>query len=198
MLVDRGALIHATIAYDWTPLHIAAAYNPEPDIISALVDEGAYVWDVTTDFGRTPLHLAAEFNAVPEVITRLVLEGANENAWDDDGLTPLHLAATYNTEPGVVTALVDGVAVVDQLTPDGFTPLHLASAYNPYSGVITALVNTGSDVNADWKNGGFDWTPLELAVYNPVRSVFDQLLLHGAQCAPRRTPNTQRRTCNAS
>ena len=94
-----------------TPLHYAAGYNSNPDVVKALISAGAKV-NATKD-GLTPLHFAAGNNSNPDVVKALISAGAKVNA-TKDGLTPLHYAAGNNSNPDVVKALVNAGAEVTQ------------------------------------------------------------------------------------
>jgi len=86
-LVGQGADISAQ-AYiqDLTPLHVAALFNPNPDVINALVDAGADL-EAVTENPMTPLLLACSDNQNLEVAERLAELGADTSAYSPDGLT---------------------------------------------------------------------------------------------------------------
>ena len=76
-----------------TPLHEVAANNSNPDVVKALISDGAEV-NATRDNGRTPLHEAADKNSNPDVVKALISAGAKVNAKEDTyGRTPLHVNA---------------------------------------------------------------------------------------------------------
>jgi len=70
----------------WTPLHRAAALNPNPEIIQALVRLGADINARDKD-GLTPLHWAAFVNSNPQVVLVLLDLGADPKARTSDGKT---------------------------------------------------------------------------------------------------------------
>jgi len=76
-----------------TPLHRAAAYTGDADLIRAMIARGAQV-SARDARGRTPLHHGAEAGAPPPVLAALLGAGADPDARDVEGLTPLHRAAT--------------------------------------------------------------------------------------------------------
>lgn len=86
-LVRQGADVSAR-AYveDLTPLHVAALFNPNPDVINALVDAGADL-EAVTENPMTPLLLACSDNQNLEVAERLAESGADTSAFSPDGLT---------------------------------------------------------------------------------------------------------------
>ena len=73
--------------HGWTPLHLAAAYNPNPVVIARLVTAGAdpNVRDIS---GETPLHWAARKNLNSAIIADLVAAGADPNAKSKDNQRP--------------------------------------------------------------------------------------------------------------
>ncbi|MEL7187258.1 MAG: ankyrin repeat domain-containing protein [Pseudomonadota bacterium] len=89
----------------WTPLHSAARYNCDPNVVSALLQAGAAV-NVKDRSGDTPLHWAAAENTNVEIVNRLLEAGANVNARDRYGWQPIHTAADRNPNPGVIEALL--------------------------------------------------------------------------------------------
>ena len=75
-----------------TPLHLAAIWNDNPSVITALIEGGADPGARIRLRRRTPLHLAARFNDNPSVITALIEGGANPGARDDAGKVPFDYA----------------------------------------------------------------------------------------------------------
>ena len=65
---------------------IAAAGNPVPAVVTALLSAGAAP-DVKDKAGMTPLMYAALSNANPDVISALLDAGANPDATDSRGRT---------------------------------------------------------------------------------------------------------------
>ena len=104
-LLDRGADIHAKVDVYFagpgtgvepgsghtgaTVLHIAAGFNPDPEVTKLLLDRGIDV-DAKTATRLTPLHLAAQ-NNVPAVADALLKRGAFAGARDHNGNTPCQL-----------------------------------------------------------------------------------------------------------
>ena len=93
---------------DNTPLMAAAAGNPNPAVIEALITAGADI-SRRNSFGETPLMHAAAYNlnqkAIKAVITALVDAGDDVNAKDNNGKTPLFWAASSANLEAVVTLL---------------------------------------------------------------------------------------------
>ena len=131
-----------------TPLHLAAIWNDNPSVITALIEGGADPGARIRLRRRTPLHLAARFNDNPSVITALIEGGADPGARDDDGETPLHAAAELNNNLSVMAALIEGGADPGARDDDGETPLHAAAMETVNPSVITALIEAGANPGA--------------------------------------------------
>ena len=85
MLISIGANVKAKDEHKDTPLD-TAGYNPNIDMIIALVEAGADV-DARDIKSQTPLHKAAQHNPSVEVAKALVRAGADFNAVDVPQLT---------------------------------------------------------------------------------------------------------------
>ena len=107
--VKAGADVNVRNEDGETPLHWAARWNRNPEVIALMVRHGTDV-NVQDKVGDTPLHWAASSNPNPAVIDVLVRLGADANAQDEDGTTPLHWAANFNKNPAVIDALLDAGA----------------------------------------------------------------------------------------
>ena len=139
------------------PLHYAAAYNPEPKVVEALVKGGADVDAVGGMRLETPLHYAARYNNAA-VVLALVKGGASPNAVNGlispaydrsaniNGNRPLH-RAVCNPDAAVIDALVGAGANVEGRNSSGFLPLHFA-AVCAQVGSIAALKRHGADFGA--------------------------------------------------
>jgi len=89
-------IYYAPLNKDWfgrTPLHTAARYNSDVEVLKYLVSHGADV-NAKEFYGNTPLHVAAEFNSNVEVLKYLVSQGADVQAKNNDGIAPLDFADT--------------------------------------------------------------------------------------------------------
>ena len=143
--------------WDWTPLHLAAESNPDPEVVRVLLEAGADA-SARAYYGQTPLHLAAA-NENPAVVALLLEAGADVNAREWMGRTPLHAAAAGNNNPAVIDLLLEAGADLQAVgshaeeyvriySPlDGVTPLHEAAASNSNPAVVTALVQAGAEVD---------------------------------------------------
>ena len=77
----------SAIASDFsTPLHLAAQSNPDPAVVQALLNAGAFVGEKARD-DLKPLHVAAQSNS-PAVIKLLLDAGAYVDSVTKDGITP--------------------------------------------------------------------------------------------------------------
>lgn len=78
-----------------TPLHNAAQYNPDAEVLKYLISQGANV-NAKSVGDLTPLHFAAQFNSNVEVLKCLLSQKADVNAKMKikGNLTPLDLANT--------------------------------------------------------------------------------------------------------
>ena len=127
-----------------TLLMNAAAYNSDPNVISALIAAGAEV-NASDRVGRTALTLAAELNTNAEVITTLIHAGANPNVIDRTDRTPLLRAAEFNANPKVAVALVQGGADINAVRGfDGGTALMYAARWSKNPEVVVALIMMGA------------------------------------------------------
>jgi len=105
--LESGADATARDEWGFTPLHFAAAFNDDPDVISALVDAGADLIARDKEWGATPLHWAAWSNDNPGIIIALLEAGADPNVRDSRDSTPLHAAADQSRNPEIILTLLD-------------------------------------------------------------------------------------------
>ncbi|WP_051304275.1 ankyrin repeat domain-containing protein [Calidithermus chliarophilus] len=82
----QGADVKAMDKDGATPLHYAARYNGNPEVIALLVRLGAEV-NARAQGGWAPLHTAAAINGNPEVVLALLELGADPKARTLDGST---------------------------------------------------------------------------------------------------------------
>ncbi|MXW65473.1 MAG: hypothetical protein F4Z72_00490 [Gemmatimonadales bacterium] len=141
-----------------TPLHWAARFSDDPDVIAVLVEAGARL-EASTRARRTPLHWAARHNRNPAVVGALLEYGADAYAETQHGRTPLHLAALINENPAVVDALAS-VTDVNVRKHDGGTPLHDAARRiwdgpmgDPNPAIVDVLIKRGADLSVETEGG---------------------------------------------
>lgn len=92
--------VNATDQFGQTPLMYAASNNPDPEVITALVQVGADV-NIRTLAGWTALMYAARDNSNPAVATRLLQLGADPTVINDEGFTAADYAAQNANLRGV-------------------------------------------------------------------------------------------------
>ena len=146
LMTDGETLFHIedTGLEGLTPLMLASAYNPNAEIIEALIRAGALT-DVNDGSGRTPLHLAAAMNDSPSVVACLLRGGASASKKDNEGRTPLWSAAARSNAQAV-ELLLDAGAPVDEPDNAGVTPLQMA-CLSPDAATIRLLIEAGADAN---------------------------------------------------
>ena len=112
-LIADGVDVNESDDWGFSPLHFAAAFNDEPDVISLLLDAGADLNARDKEWKATPLHWAAWSNDNPGIIIALLDGGADLNSRDGRNSTPLHAAAEQSNNPDVILALLDSGADTD-------------------------------------------------------------------------------------
>ena len=155
-----------------TPVHIAAAANPDPEVMALLLGHGA---DLTAldEGGLTPLHWAASLNDL-EIVRLLLDAGAEIHVLDNRRYTPLH-HAVYNPDLGVAGFLLDNGAQLHVAGHRGETPI--ASAMFPGGGeVVKLLLDRGADIRWTTEER---WTLLHKAAFIGADDVIEVLLAHG-------------------
>lgn len=153
-----GYSVHDRTPAEATPLHWAARFSDDPDVIRVLVESGGHL-EASTRARRTPLHWAARHNRNPAVAGALLEYEADVYAETWPGRTPLHLAALFNENPAVVDLLA-GVTDVNVRKHNGGTPLHDAARRihdgpvgNPNPAVVDVLIRHGADLSVETEGG---------------------------------------------
>jgi ankyrin repeat protein len=111
--IEAGAEITLADRRGWTPLHSAARYSRDPEVLAMLLEAGADV-NARDKAGDTPLHWAAAENTGTAVINALLQAGAVVNARDRYGWLPIHTAADRNPNPDIIDALLKAGADPDK------------------------------------------------------------------------------------
>jgi len=107
-----------------TPLMLAAAFNPNPEVITILINAGADIQAQSGD-GFTALMCAAANNKNPEMITILINAGADIQAQSGDGFTAL-MCAVNNQNPEGITTLLKAGADAKAKSKEGKTAFNYA------------------------------------------------------------------------
>ena len=186
-LLAAGAPTNYQCAYGWTALMRAAALNPNPDVVQAMLDFGAEL-QAPHPYEPTPIgcnHPNPEYREAIDLVS--VLSEQYQYTALRGGEAAFLFAAAYNENPAVLQALIDAGADVDALTPyddGGVTALTLAAAFNRNPEVARTLIAAGADPNArveEYPGVGSGPTVLmAAAAYNPNPAVLHALLEAGA------------------
>ena len=91
-----------------TAVMVAAANNPNPKVIEAIIQAGAVV-SRRNNYGETPLMHAARYNmnhkVIKEIITILINAGEDINERDGNGRTPIFSASEFGSPETVLVLL---------------------------------------------------------------------------------------------
>lgn len=172
-----------------TPLHLAAGYSKDPEIIALLVAAGADPAHRRGD-GWTPMHMAARYSASPEMLVALVLSGGDVNAIVDAGprrlrdriafarrgTTPLMIAAQASRPHGILSTLIAAGADLDAMDRNRRTALHYAARDHGNPAITALLIAAEAEVDAADDEG---WTPLHLAATRNQNAMVTETLLRG-------------------
>ncbi|TPX37652.1 hypothetical protein SmJEL517_g00775 [Synchytrium microbalum] len=161
-----------TEATQETPLSIAITQN-EKEIVSLLIENGAFLDYRVGDLWKTPLHLAAAHNK-SQICQALLSYGAWTNATDALGLTPLYYAATAG-HIDIVVKLLSQKATPEIYDENGKGPLHQA-CLNNHDIIASLLLDSGANLNAVNQAGN---TPLHVAATRNAKECAKWLLTRG-------------------
>ena len=170
LLLDKGANVAALDSRGTSPLHWAAAANPNPSVVELLLSRGAEV-DARGNKRSTPLHWAAAGNPNPAISRILIDHGADVDAHFELG-TPLHVAAV-NFNPEVMLLLLKSDGCVGRTNRKLESPLHRA-ARNPVVEISKHLLDYGGSVEARDIMGR---TPLHVALMDNDNADIARLLI---------------------
>ena len=129
-----------------TPLHLAAAFGHDPQLIRTLIRAGANP-NAANAAGDTPLHWAATFSDSPEVLTALIDGGADKDRIALCGWSALSAACENTRDLQIVAALVTSGANVNS-GGVGTSPAERAIVRHPAdaAALITLLKDAGADL----------------------------------------------------
>jgi ankyrin repeat protein len=162
--------------YNQTPLHLAAGYNQNIDILKIFLDKGAEI-NAKDEDDETPLHKAAYSNFNVAISSMLIERGAEINAKDAVGRTPLHHVAHNGSNPAVISILLDYVADMYDIAYDDLTPLFEA-AKNKNITLLKTFLDRGADVLVPGTDGV---NPFHAAVmWNENEKVIEMIIDSGA------------------
>ena len=143
--IRGGSKVNDSDLNGLTPLTVAAQYNGDPGVATALIAGGADP-NLPNGLGRTPLMLAAESNPNAVVISALLKGGADPKARTPDmfKLTALMIAAQSASDPAIVAVLASGGSEIDATDSLGRTALIIAADLNGNPRVLGALLEAGA------------------------------------------------------
>ncbi|MCY4524545.1 MAG: ankyrin repeat domain-containing protein, partial [Halobacteriovoraceae bacterium] len=175
-LKNKALINTASKKSGYTPLHIAAGENQNPEVIRVLLNHNADIKAKSLRNGDTPLHGAALYNPNLAVIEILFNEEI-KNEPNNKGITPFHYA-TINPNPNVMRFFITKEVDIMALNIEKHTPLHYAAAYGTNPLAIDILVNNGAVIDAQSINGS---TPLHTAaISNQNPAIIEALLKNDA------------------
>ena len=184
VLVSGGSEVHGFDHNGETPLHWAARNNPDPAVVTLLLNYGGQV-HAKGQYGETPVLLALH-NPEATVLEMLLDRGADINWTDESGATLLHQAAWGGTAD-VVRLLLDRGLDPNAGTKQNIqTPLFNA-AMSGDPEIVELLLERGADVQA--RDNHFRWTPLHVVmstlsiahIKGTATTIAGMLLNRGAQ-----------------
>ena len=173
---------------DVFPLHLAAGFNPDPRVITLLLENGKGIEKAVAPKGSwfagfwRPLHFAAVLNGEPKVTEVLLEWGADINANSGEGQrTPIWYAARSNPNPAVAGLLLDWGA--NATTREGYyyDLVSIAAIANSNPGMVAMLIDRSGGLPSSFRGGT---TPVHDAVLNPNPEVLEYLLDIGLDVNP--------------
>ena len=170
--IEAGVDVNATDRFNAVPLHHAAGFNSDVEVLQYLVAQGANL-GARNAAGYTPLHAAAHNNRNVAVLQYLIEQRVEVNAKDNDGNTPLHIAVQFNPNIEVSRHLASRRASINATNNVGNMPLHVAAQFRGAE-ILQILISRGAHINAPNNAGN---TPLHLAAhFNPNVAALRYLL----------------------
>ena len=134
LLIDSGSEVHGLDERGETPLHSAAATNPDPRVADLLLSNGAQL-HAEAKHGETPLSMAVISNRQAAVVELLLDQGAGTGGEDESGFTILHRAA-FSGASDVVRLLLERGSDPNSSHDEDSGPPLLPSGYKrrPFGG----------------------------------------------------------------
>ena len=129
-----------------SPLHLAAAFGHDPQLIRALIRAGANP-NARNAAQDTPLHWAAAFSNSTEVITALLEGGADKNGVGSVFWTPLGAACANSRTPDIALTLIASGASVNSNNAAPYAAEIVITQNRPAAAIlIPALKRAGADL----------------------------------------------------
>lgn len=167
LLIEAGIPVNSPSYYSDTPLRLAAANNPNPEIVRTLLDAGSQ--------GADQAFLDAVTHNTGDVV-RIFLETevGLSNTQNDQGATPFVLVAEHNPNQEVIPLLIENGMRLDRSGPEGSIILY-ASIRNENPEVMRQLLEMGLSFSNDHREQALD----EAITWNASIQVVEMILEMG-------------------
>ena len=156
-LLDKGADPNLKDLHGWSALHMAAESIETVEILQLLIENGAYVDDMTNK-GNTALALAVLNNSIGNA-KALLLGKADPSICGDHHWSPLHVTAERNYAK-MAELLCSVGANLNATNHQGYTPLVISVARDSQGVAGTLLKN---NANPDMQSELNGWSALHFA-----------------------------------
>lgn len=141
-LLDAGVRIDAAGGSAGASAIHYAAYNPNPQILAALIQLGADA-EAKDNGGLRPFHYIGAYGG-PGHVAVLSDLFANIAAKSNTGWEPIHSAAAFNNSTNINSLIAAG-ASIEAITDENSTPLDLAVQFDHLE-AVEALIAAGAPV----------------------------------------------------
>jgi len=142
---SKGVDVNVKNGWDSTPLHYAAKYNPDVEVLKYLISAGADV-NAENCYGWIPLDLTNMEGK--RCILREAWGSPYESLYES-----IFDAAKNGTVRDMRYFVEDKCVDVNIAKKNGWTPLHIATAYNPDVAIMRYLIFKGANVYAEDMDG---------------------------------------------
>ncbi|RDW56533.1 hypothetical protein BP6252_14123 [Coleophoma cylindrospora] len=185
LLLGKGVSIQSQNSQK-TPALVVAAANGYFEIVKLLLYSGVEVsvvyWCSAKSSSRelhglTALHAAAK-NGHNDIVKLLLRNNADRNQPSEMGQTPLELSVSERHVDIVQTLLANGASIA--LPKGAESLLHIAARIND-GPIVKKLLRYGANLESTFKCGGFNQTPLDVAVQHNSADSARELLNRGAR-----------------